>query len=64
MTGKHMTANEVLERLNIHRNTLRKLVDAGQFPNAFQIGKSWRFPESDVATFIANCQAKRKAVPA
>lgn len=55
-----LKTGQVLERLGIHRNTLRKLVLAGTFPQAFQVGKSWRFPPSDIDAYIA---ARQRAAP-
>lgn len=39
-------------RLQLHRNTVSRLLAAGCFPNAFLVNRQWRIPISDVEQFI------------
>ena len=55
----HFTSPQVQDLLNVHRNTLRKLIDDGEFPNAFRIGRAIRIPSADIRDFLN----RRKVIP-
>lgn len=39
---------EVVRRLRIHRNTFYRMLDRGDFPNAYRVGKHVRVPLCDI----------------
>jgi excisionase family DNA binding protein len=50
---RHVSVTILAEELCLHRNTVVKLIRAGQFPNAIRVGRVWRVPQSDVNAYSA-----------
>jgi excisionase family DNA binding protein len=48
----HLNAAALAKRLDVHKNTALKLLDQGEFPNAYRITRDWRIPESDITAYI------------
>jgi excisionase family DNA binding protein len=55
-----ITAPELAQQLRVSNETARRLLEAGEFPNAFKLastgksrGSRWRIPTTDVEAFIA-----------
>ena len=51
-TSPYLTKGQLEERLQLHRNTVTRLLAAGHFPNAFLVNRQWRIPVSDVDAFV------------
>lgn len=51
MENEIMRFEEVMEFLNIGKNTLYNLLNAGEI-NAFKIGKVWKIPRKSVEEYI------------
>lgn len=51
MENEIMKFEEVMEFLNIGKNTLYKLLSNGEI-NAFKIGKVWKIPKKSVEEYI------------
>lgn len=51
MENEIMRFEEVIEFLNIGKNTLYKLLNNGEI-NAFKIGKVWKIPKKSVDDYI------------
>ncbi len=51
MENEIMKFEEVMEYLNIGKNTLYRLLNNGEI-NAFKIGKVWKIPKSEVDNYI------------
>lgn len=51
MENEIMRFEEVMEFLNIGKNTLYKLLNNGEI-NAFKIGKVWKIPKKSVDDYI------------
>lgn len=51
-----LTATQVCERLGISRDTLRKLINDGQFPGAMKATPGplghWRIPDESLAAYL------------
>jgi predicted DNA-binding transcriptional regulator AlpA len=63
-----MTATEVAAAIRVNRTTVTKLLNAGEFPNAFRLGDGkdtgrgeLRIPQSDVESFV---KRRKVGVPA
>jgi excisionase family DNA binding protein len=55
---RYLTKPDVEATLNLHRNTLTRLLAAGRFPRAFRTGNRWRIPVGDVERFA--CERRRQ----
>ena len=53
MENEIMRFEEVMEFLNIGKNTLYKLLNNGEI-NAFKIGKVWIIPKKSIEEYIRN----------
>lgn len=53
MENEIMRFEEVMEFLNIGKNTLYKLLNNGEI-NAFKIGKVWKIPKKSIEEYIRN----------
>lgn len=53
MENEIMKFEEVMEYLNIGKNTLYKLLNNGEI-SAFKIGKIWKIPKKSVEEYIRN----------
>lgn len=53
MENEIMKFEEVMEYLNIGKNTLYKLLNNGEI-SAFKIGKVWKIPKKSVEEYIRN----------
>lgn len=51
MENEIMKFDEVMEYLNIGKNTLYRLLNNGEI-NAFKIGKVWKIPKSEIDNYI------------
>lgn len=51
MENEIMKFEEVMEFLNIGKNTLYRLLNNGEI-NAFRIGKVWKIPKKSVEEYI------------
>lgn len=51
MENEIMKFEEVMEYLNIGKNTLYRLLNNGEI-NAFKIGKVWKIPKESVEDYI------------
>ncbi len=51
MENEIMKFEEVMEFLNIGKNTLYRLLNNGEI-NAFKIGKVWKIPKKSVEDYI------------
>ncbi len=51
---RFLTKADVEVTLQLHRNTVTRLLTAGCFPRAFRTGGRWRIPVGDVERFVAN----------
>lgn len=60
--GDLLSAQEVARRLAIHNSTVRRMIDRGDFPNAFKAGRDWRIPEDDLEAYVENQKRERRAV--
>lgn len=47
-----ITKGQLETRLQLHRNTVTRLLASGCFPNAFTVNRQWRIPISDVESFM------------
>ena len=56
-----LTYSEVASRLNCCRQTVWKLVKRGEFPEPLRLGRSRRWLESDVDSWIAALAARSSA---
>ena len=62
MSGKLLSAAQVVARLNISRTTLWRLERSAEFPAGLMIGKrSKRWREEDVDAFVAQCMGGEAA---
>lgn len=52
MENEIMRFEEVMEFLNIGKNTLYKLLNNGEI-SAFKIGKIWKIPKKSIDDYIA-----------
>ena len=52
MENEIMRFEEVMEYLNIGKNTLYKLLNNGEI-SAFKIGKVWKIPKKSIDDYIA-----------
>jgi len=46
-------------RLQLHRNTVTRLLAKGCFPNAFRVNQQWRIPITDVETYMQSHLGRR-----
>lgn len=53
MENEIMKFEEVMEYLNIGKNTLYRLLNNGEI-SAFKIGKVWKIPRKSVEEYIRN----------
>lgn len=53
---RYLTKADVETTLQLHRNTVSRLLANGCFPRAFRTGGRWRIPVGDVEAFAANGQ--------
>jgi excisionase family DNA binding protein len=51
---RFLTKTDVEVTLQLHRNTVTRLLSKGCFPRAFRTGGRWRIPVGDVQQFVAN----------
>jgi len=51
MENEIMKFEEVMEYLNIGKNTLYRLLNNGEI-NAFKIGKVWKIPKESVEEYV------------
>lgn len=51
MENEIMKFEEVMEYLNIGKNTLYRLLNNGEI-NAFKIGKVWKIPKKSVEDYV------------
>ncbi len=51
MENEIMKFEEVMEYLNIGKNTLYRLLNNGEI-NAFKIGKVWKIPKESIEEYI------------
>ena len=51
---RFLTKADVEATLQLHRNTVGRLLAEGRFPRAFKTGGRWRIPEGDVEAFAKN----------
>ena len=58
MTDHDLTIAEVAATLRVNYMTIWRMIQRGQFPGAYRVGKSIRIPQSDV-TAIRNTTALR-----
>jgi excisionase family DNA binding protein len=47
-----ITIPNVAATLVVSRETVRRMVLAGQFPSAIKVGRDWRVPQSDLDAYI------------
>jgi len=59
--GEIIAVREACRFLNVHRNTLYKLIREGEIP-AFRLmrGSRWRFRKNELEEWLENRQAKRE----
>ncbi len=46
------TKSELAVRLGVHRNTVKNMLEAGEFPGAYRVTRDWRIPASDVSNYL------------
>ena len=51
---RYLTKADVETTLQLHRNTVSRLLAKGCFPGAFRTGGRWRIPVRDLENFAAN----------
>ena len=54
-----VTKAQVELRLQLHRNTVTKLLAKGCFPNAFRVNQQWRIPLTDVEAYMQSHLGRR-----
>lgn len=47
-----ITIDELCESLNIGKNTAYSLLNSGELPGAFRIGRIWKIPKDAVSNYI------------
>lgn len=57
MENEIMRFEEVMEFLNVGKNTLYALLNSGEI-NAFKIGKVWKIPKKSVEEYITEKMQK------
>jgi|GEM_PF-1784500 len=45
---QNMTMAQVCQELDVTDNTIKKMIDSGDFPSAKKVGREWRFRRSEV----------------
>lgn len=50
--GPDLTIAEVAERLRVHRVTVSRYLNSGQFSGAYRVGRDWRIPQRVLIEFI------------
>lgn len=63
MDESFLTAEEVLEYLQVNLRTVYRLIKTGKIP-AVRIGRQWRFRKSDIDAWLANQQTSLSPAPA
>ncbi len=53
---RYLTKADVEATLQLHRNTVARMLARGCFPRAFRTGGRWRIPVGDVEAFVTNGQ--------
>ena len=48
-------------RLQLHRNTVTRLLAKDCFPNAFRVNQQWRIPITDVESYMQSHLGRRPA---
>lgn len=52
MSGQVMSVSQIADRLGVSRWTVRRMIEAGEFPNSFRLTLAprspWRVPVEDV----------------
>ena len=48
-----LSIDQLAERWNVGRETVRRMAVAGRFPGAFRVGRQWRVPLAAVETYEA-----------
>ena len=59
MTDRLLTDREVAERLGVAKATVWRHAAAGLLPQPVKLGRSTRWPESDIATAIGRMKSER-----
>lgn len=54
---QHYDADYLSNLLGIHRKTIERAYNAGEFIGAFKLGRKFLFPESSIKMFVASKQA-------
>jgi excisionase family DNA binding protein len=49
---KHLSAEEIIEKLGISRKTLDNWIEKGQFPKPFKIGRRIFWKESEIEEYL------------
>lgn len=57
--GALLTVQELMETLNIGRNSVYELLNSGEI-SAFRIGRSWKIPKDSVIYYINQWNRKSK----
>jgi excisionase family DNA binding protein len=57
---RFVSLKEVAEVLRVNTRTVYRLIQAGQMPQPVKVGRSLRFPVSDVEVYIERLKRSRK----
>ena len=57
-----LTTKDLQEIMNVDRSTIYRMAEAGKLP-AIKVGRQWRFPADEIATWLAGGDTTRKPVP-
>lgn len=55
---RYLTKADVEATLQLHRNTVSRLLAQGCFPGAFRTGGRWRIPVGDLESFAARAKVR------
>lgn len=59
--GDLLSTQEVASRLAISDRTVQRMIQRGEFPNAFRAGsRAWRIPETDLEAYVENQKRERR----
>ena len=53
-----LTVAQVAQRLRVCRETILRRLRAGLFPGAIFLGSTWRIPEADVMSWLAELRVR------